>query len=233
MNIEDALAELNRPSVGDGMGATPCPDEGVVAAYADGVLSGPDRAAIEVHLVDCARCRSLVGLLARPDDAVPLEPVPDHVLARARRLPARRRSFRDLVPLATAAAAAILAMAVFLQVSGPSRQGDEQAYREVRSASATTAQVKVLSPADGAQVRAGELLIRWTEVPGATRYEVRIVSDSGLLVTEQRVARTEWRPGPDLGLEPGREYFVRVDAFPADAPPVSSAHVPFTVTGLP
>lgn len=233
MNIEDALAQLNRPAVGDGMGATPCPDEGVVAAYADGVLAGPDRAAFEAHLAACARCRSLVGLLVRPDDAVPLEPVPSHVLARARRLPARRRSFRDLVPLATAAAAAILAMAVFLQVAGPLQQAGEPAYRDVRSASSTAAQIKVLSPAEGARVRAGELLVRWTEVPGTTRYEVRIVSDSGRLVTEQRVARTEWRPGPDLGLEPGREYFVRVDAFPADARPVSSAHVPFTVTGLP
>lgn len=233
MNLEDTLSRLNRTAAGTGTASTPCPDEQVVAAYVDGALSGAERGAFEEHLADCARCLSLVGLLAHPDEHVPVEPVPEHVLARVRRTPKRQRSLRDLVPLATAAAAALVAMTAFLQFYGPSREAADEPYRDVRSAGTTAAPLRVLSPVDGARLRADELLVRWTEVPGTDRYEVRIVSDTGDLVTEQRVARTEWRPGPDLGLEPGREYFVRVDAFPADARPVSSAHVPFTVMERP
>jgi hypothetical protein len=233
MTLEDTLARMKTSNFGTAVGSMSCPDEQVVAAYVDGALPAADRSAFEEHLADCEQCLSLVGLLAHPDENVPVEPVPEHVLARARRTPARRRSLRDLVPLATAAAAAIVAMAVVLQFSRPPAEGAGPDYREVRSAGTPAARITVLSPADGARVRADELLVRWTEVPGTDRYEVRIVSESGHLVTEQRVARTEWRPGPDLGLEPGREYFVRVDAFPADARPLSSAHVPFTVTEFP
>ena len=233
MTLEDSLSRLKRATPGTGTASTPCPDEQVVAAYVDGALSGADRSTFEEHLADCAKCLSLVGLLAHPDENVPVEPVPEHVLARVRRAPKRQRSLRDLVPLATAAAAALVAVTVFLQLSGPQQRTGDETYREVRSTGTAAAPLRVLSPADGAMLRADDLLVRWTEVPGTDRYEVRIVSDTGDLVTEQRVARTEWRPGPDLGLEPGREYFVRVDAFPADARPVSSAHVPFTVMERP
>ena len=75
-------------------------------------------------------------------------------------------------------------------------------------------------------------MIWWSagpRLPGARYYLIRIVTGSGALVTEQRVTDNHWQPGIDVDLAPGKEYYVRVEAYPAVGPPTGSIHVPFTV----
>jgi anti-sigma factor ChrR (cupin superfamily) len=43
---------------------TACPEPEILAAYADNALEMHEREPAEAHLVQCARCRSLVALVA-------------------------------------------------------------------------------------------------------------------------------------------------------------------------
>jgi hypothetical protein len=93
--------------------------------------------------------------------------------------------------------------------------------------------LQVLYPGPGMTVDAKRLIVRWAAIPGSRYYEVRIVSEAGDLITEQRVVATEWRPSGDLNLRPGVEYFVHVDAYPSEAKGISSDHIPFRVSDGP
>jgi hypothetical protein len=88
----------------------------------------------------------------------------------------------------------------------------------------------VLAPGSGAIVDEQLLAFRWSEVPGSRYYDVRIVTDTGDLVVEQRVAGTEWQPTHSLHLHPGAEYFVHIEAHPSESKTISSDHVPFLVS---
>jgi hypothetical protein len=74
------------------------------------------------------------------------------------------------------------------------------------------------------------LSFRWSEVAGTPYYDVRIVTDAGDVVVQERVAGTSWQPEARLDLRPGAEYFVLVDAYPEGDKAVSSHHVPFRIT---
>lgn len=82
-------------------GATPasreCLDAGLLAAYADGSLSKPERAAAEAHAADCRLCLQLLAAMARTHEAV--------ASSRTWRLPV---IVRWAVPLAAAATAVAL-----------------------------------------------------------------------------------------------------------------------------
>ena len=45
----------------------------------------------------------------------------------------------------------------------------------------------------------------------------------------QRVDDPEWAPTEQLSLQPGREYYIRVDAYLNDSQSLRSEHIPFTV----
>ena len=62
------------------------------------------------------------------------------------------------------------------------------------------------------------------------RRPLRIVTDAGDVVVQERVAGTNWQPEARLDLRPGAEYFVLVDAYPEGDKAVSSHHVPFRIT---
>ena len=78
-----------------------------------------------------------------------------------------------------------------------------------------------------------QLVFRWAAIPGSRYYEVRIVTEAGDVITEQRVMDTEWRPPGDLNLSPGVEYFVHVDAYPSEAKTIGSDHIPFRISDSP
>lgn len=209
-----------------------CPDEQRIAAFADGLLAPDDREQIALHVADCSHCLALLGVLGREPDAGPAEPVPETVLAKARKLGQDGdRHWSRSAPRWAAAAAVLLAIPVLLQlasqtggVSEPSSATQDRVRRNLER----NAQVlDVVQPAAGATVEPDELKVRWTEIPGSDYYDLRIVTDAGALVVEQRVSGTEWRPAQPLGLERGAEYFVQVDAYPADGKALGSAHVPF------
>ena len=83
-----------------------CPDDERLAQYADGALSGGERAGIERHLADCADCRAVLAEtrafhLAEPA-AAPASTTPGHIV------PFRSRRWVTGVAAGLAAAAAIV-----------------------------------------------------------------------------------------------------------------------------
>lgn len=211
-----------------------CPDELHIAAYLDGRVSPAEREAVEVHLADCAHCLALVGLLGREDGPNEAPTVPETTLARARKLarPTRTAPVRH-APRWAAAAVALVAVPLLLHLSRPtdesSELGRESAPRVTRNLPPAPNDLQVLRPAAGSVVDPRDVSIRWSPVAGSAYYDVRIVTEAGAPVVEQRVTGTEWRPDSSLRLEPGSEYYVRVDAYPADGKSVGSVHVPFKV----
>jgi hypothetical protein len=88
---------------------------------------------------------------------------------------------------------------------------------------------QVLAPANGATIDPGSLVFQWSEVPDSLFYDVRVVTDEGDLIWQERVEDTRLGLPGHLQLKPGSEYFVQVDAYLAAAKSISSRHVPFTV----
>jgi hypothetical protein len=231
--IAVALRSLEYPD--SGVGAVDCPDEMHLGAYAEGKLPPEQRLPLENHLADCSRCLQVIGLLCRELDADPRDPVAPDLLARAeQRHPLNRpppvRWYSR--PFMAAAASAVLAVPVLLLLAGrgnPPTPGNTATPESTRRASPVSAVPKLLSPVAGAVVDRDSLSIRWTAVPGSRFYDVRIVSDEGSLVAEQRVFGTEWRVPPATDLRPHSQYFVNVDAYPSENIRLESGHVPFQV----
>jgi hypothetical protein len=208
--------------------APECPDEHEIAAYVEGAIRDSARDAVELHLADCERCTLLVGTLSRLE-VESAESVPIETMARATNLVAANSNrWSRYLPHLAAAAVLVLAVGIVFNTRDEPPIRSESDYRTTRGPTAQP-EMKILSPAAGAGVGTGNLLIRWTEVPGTRYYVVRIVTASGSLVAEHRVTDTEWRPGGDVSLRAGEEYYVRVEAYPAAGPSTDSIHVPFTV----
>jgi anti-sigma factor RsiW len=211
-----------------------CPDEHEIAGYVDGELDAAARQRVEGHLADCGHCLELVGLLCREHGAGGTEPACAEIATPARD-PAARSPRRPwwLAPQWAAAATLILAVPLLLQLGrNPDRGAGEQESPEPRATrmlAPTPAGLQVLAPGAGAAVDGRRLSFRWTDVAGTPYYDVRIVTDAGDVVVQQRVTGTTWQPTAQLGLQPGAEYFVHVDAYPAGDKPVSSGHVPFRI----
>ena len=211
-----------------------CPDEHQIAGYVDGWLDSAARERVERHLVDCGHCLALVGLLCRERDAEAIETaprdVPVHTSAQATKRPQRRW---HLAPPWAAAAALVLAVPLLLQLGRNLDRGAEGQGRPDPPATRTLAPaamgLQVLAPGAGAAVDPRRMSFRWTEVSGTPYYDVRIVTDAGDVVIQQRVTGTTWRPPVQLSLQPGAEYFVHVEAYPSGDKAVSSDHVLFRV----
>jgi hypothetical protein len=213
----------------------PCPDEHEVAGYVDGGLDESARAQVERHLADCGHCLALVGLLSQEQHEEQAEPVPGVAAKPARVIETHRPQRRGwLAPQWAAAAALVLAVPLLMQLSRNLDRGAEGQGRPdpsaTRIAGPTASEgLQVLSPRAGATVDSRGLMFRWTEVAGTPFYDVRIVTDAGDVVVEQRVTDTTWRPPETVEFEPQAEYFVHVDAFPSGDKAVSSDHVLFLI----
>ena len=224
----------NHSAVDPGRGPA-CPGEHALATYVDGTLGVDSREGIEVHLADCDACLALVGLLSRERGVDATDPVDDLAIARAQALvrPQSRRHGSS-APQWAAAAVVVVALVSLVRLSQPVTPteivNDRSNAPTTRAAAADTQVLRLLSPSPGASVSASELAVRWTPVPGAHYYDVRVVTDAGDVVTEEHVTGTEWHPTNPAALRPGTEYFVHVDAFIADDKTVSSKHVAFRVS---
>jgi len=220
-----------------------CPDDHDLAAFATGLLADEHRERLQRHVADCGYCLRQVGLLSHLADSEPLAGVSEFTMARARRL-GKPRLDQGLRRTTHWAAAALVVLAVAAGVSqyasAPrgSASGNvspavsayqEQASGQVRNSGQSLSAPKVLAPAKGAQVDPGNLTIQWTDVTGSLYYDVRIVSAEGDLIWEQQVSDDQLTLPPGMPFTPGTEYFVRVDAYLADARSISSHHVPFTI----
>ena len=217
---------------GDGVTAG-CPDEHVVAGYVDGTLDPAAAAELERHLADCGHCLGLVALLSREHEAVAATPG-SRAPAGPAAIPAAERRHRwHGVQRWAVAATLVLAVPVLFQLAhSPDRRTgvrEETPSATTRMVTPAARGLQVLSPRPGAQVDPAQLAFSWTEVPGSPYYDLRVVTDDGDIVAEQRVDGTAWQPPSVLRLEPGKTYFVLVEAYPSGDKPVSSHHVPFRV----
>ena len=89
----------------------------------------------------------------------------------------------------------------------------------------------IQAPIKGAHVRPDDLTIRWTPVPGSLYYDIRLVNAKGFLIWQERIEDNQSNLPDHLKLVSGDQYYVRVDAYLAEAKSISSQHVPFTIKG--
>lgn len=207
-----------------------CPDPMQLATALDGQLEPSQREFFDLHVSSCSHCVARLGQLARLKALDADATVPDTTMARARRLVGRR------VPLRAAgwAAAAMVVLAVVLTAPelddavDPSLNQAPPA-RQARNIDPDGMRPRVLAPDEGARLSWDGARFKWTEVPGSLHYDIRVVSDDGAMLWQERVQGTEWRAVEALSLVPGQEYYFRVDAYLTQAKRVSSEHRLFTV----
>ncbi len=221
MDQKGLISLLQRSAAGQHERTPFCPDDYDIAAFVDGTLNDGTLELVERHLPDCQACVSRVGRLTR----LIREHAPEFQREAAR---VRTMNWKRVAPQWAVAASVVLAVG-YLAGSSDFLSGTDQAtdYRTTRNLDSTTSAPEILAPSSGVIGDRDGFVIRWTEVPGTLYYEVHIVSDIGNLVSEQRVEGTEWTVASDLNLKPGREYFIRVDAYLSDAKSISSQHIPF------
>ena len=235
MTPDQRFPALLRESPADPGRGPACPDEHLIAAYVDGAIEeNSSRTTVEVHLADCDHCLALVGLLSRERLLEDAEPVPERAFARAVSLvQAKPARYGISMPQWAVAAVVLVSLGSLVRVSqeatSPHVAPAGETAPTTRATASQTQALTVLSPSAGATIHADDLAVRWTTVPGSRYYDVRVVTDEGGVVSEQKVVGNEWRPGTLLGLHPGSDYFVRVDAFIADDKTVSSKHIAFRI----
>jgi len=213
-----------------------CPSGPEIAAILDSAERHPNQERFERHLAGCGYCQTQVAVLARFRQSNDEVQIPQTLLVKADRFgnqPVPRR-FRH-APRWAAAAVVVLALATIATqapelnrgaVDGPPTQVDPEP-REIRNIDTAHRAPSVLSPMDGASIRPGELTVRWTQVPGSLYYDIRLVDAEGFLLWQDRVKQTSAELPEQLDLVSGERYFVRVDAYLAEAKSVSSSHVKF------
>ncbi len=225
-----------------------CPDDHTLASYIDGGLSERDHGRFEHHVADCAYCTERVGALGRAREAESTAQVPELLRARSGKLanapgtknaPINPAIWRK-APRWAAAAVVVLAIGVLSQFYSPSlnRQevspsnetpGQPARIRETRNMDPGATGPSFLSPLEGMTIIPDGGVFNWTPVHDSLYYQLRIVSDEGDLVWQERVDGTQWALPAGLSLSPGAEYFVRVDAYLAEAKALNSDYVLFRV----
>lgn len=221
----DLRAHARSPAAGPD-----CPDDAQLAAALDGRLDPERRESFDRHVSSCSSCVARLGQLARFQLLDEEASVPDTTLARAHRLVGKRPPLRA----AGWAAAAMLVLAVvftgqYFEAPDDPASPQSQPARQARNIDPHGMRPKVLAPEEGARLAWDGARFRWTEIPGSLHYEIRVVSDDGAMLWQERVRGTEWRADDSLVLVPGQEYYFRVDAYLTEAQRLSSRHLLFTV----
>ena len=240
---EYKLIQFLRTKSADVSGQTRfCPEDQLIAQYYDGTLAEKERASLKHHLVDCRFCLARVGNLERLDESDDTQAVTGSVLAAAKRLAKTSAPSRIWsTPAWATAATVVLAVALTMNWKSSNQLEDlptttqptpaiqDIPGRQSRNINPGAMAPRILAPQAGARIDPESFVVRWSEIPGTLYYDIRIVSDDGGLLGQDRVDGNQWGLPPELELVPGREYYVRVDAYLAEAKNLSSRHVVFTV----
>lgn len=190
-------------SVSDGHVTNGHLEAGDLAAYLDGGASAEERAGTEAHLSICSVCCG--ELIA---------------VQRLRRRPMYRRP----VWLAgtAVAAAAVVALLVGQPWSLVQVSSADRAAAVERSSSADRPFVEAVTPAEGAAVPAGELVLVWRPAgSGSPLYAVSVATVDGDSVWGASTRDTV-QVLPAGILEPDRTYLWYVDALLTDGRPAST-----------
>lgn len=225
MDQKGLISLLRESAIGHYKRTPFCPDDHEIAGFVDGTLNDSVREHVERHLPDCQACVNRVGLLTRL--------LREHASAGQPEAPKHPGTdWKRIAPQWAIAASILLAATFIARMPAPESVpviDIASDYQTTRNIGSRTGAPEILAPSSGVISSRDGFVIRWTEVPGSLYYEVRIVTDAGDLVREQRVEGTEWTIGHDLNLKAGREYYLRVDAYLSDAKSISSQHIPFKV----
>jgi hypothetical protein len=218
-----------------------CPDDHEIAAYFDHKPHHPDSEISEHHMANCGYCLARVAVLAQLHKNADDEQIPESLLATAGQFGHQPRRRLHYAPAWAAAAVVIITLftiagrgptlAPDASVQFPSASPTGEDVRQIRNINRSKLAPTILSPAKGAIVRSEDLTIRWSGVPGSLYYDIRLVNAEGLMIWQDRLEETELHLPSRLELISGEQYFVRVDAYLAEAKSISSRHVPFTIKG--
>lgn len=175
------------------------------------------RATLEAHAAACDACRLLVRLDARAQELAQagrlrgLDPGPAVPPPHDSRLARGRVRWEAALPLA----ASLVAMLVL--PPQPITPG-----RPVRGPDL----VRFIRPVEGEVVSTRRPELRWTPIPGATRYAIELRDGEGRPVWMGESAVPEIQVPPEAALTPGREYRALLSVRPADlARPVPASVV--------
>ena len=188
---QEKLVALLESAANVGGERTPfCAQDLEIAAYVDAALASQARLKLQRHLADCAVCNRRVGVLMQSlRDADDADPAPQAALERARRV--GRRTQKHAAPRWAAAAVFVLAIFVASNFMPDTDIGVISDQAPTRTLISSPSSLQVLSPEPGIVADADELIFRWHAVDGSLHYDLRIVTASGDLVTEQRVIKFE------------------------------------------
>ena len=217
-----------------------CPGDHEIAACFDLNSRHAESALSEHHLINCNYCLARVAVLAQLHKSDANETIPDSLLAVAEQIGHRpRRRLRHTAAWAAAAMVIITLFTVIVREPGltpgthnqlpPSSH--EEGARQLRNINQSHPAPTILVPVNGTRIRPEDLTIRWSSVPGSLYYDVRVVTAEGFIVWQDRIEANQSQLPADLNLLFGNPYFVRVDAYLAEAKRLSSQHVQFTIAG--
>jgi len=230
---EKSIGEEFRAMANKARPGPDCLDEYDLANVAACEMGSQSRTHYEKHLSDCPHCLGKVTELMAINDISDEYTVSGTTLRRAQELVRHPPLTRRISRWATAAVV-VLAFGLAFQ-TGVDRSKVETVspvttttYRQSRSTGEMDVRPTINQPVEGSQLKVAGAEIEWTKVAGSLYYDVRVVSRDGELVGRQRVAQNHWSVPAGM-LQPGDEYYVRVDAYLAEAKRLSSHHVLFTV----
>jgi len=207
-----------------------CPAVDQFAAFVEGGSPEEDHERFCAHLADCLYCRERLGLIGRARGVEDPFQVPELLLARAARMVRSTRKRKPSVHRWIAAASVVLALALVFQIMPDSSSGvieltdPGEDVRLTRSVSPVA-----LMQHEKLTVRQHDGAFYWNSIPDSLYYEIRIVSDEGNLLWQERTYDTHWALPEDLHAVPGREYFVRLDAYLSESKSLNSDYIGFRV----
>jgi len=208
-----------------------CPEEILIAAYADGGLSGRDRDRLERHLAGCSYCLGQVADLARLQDSEPPADVPPSVLARARELVLSKAPlWRPAWRWGAIGVTACIAVLATVSVQQPAMKFVAP-VESVRKAPERAAFPALLAPREGATVARDAIEVRWTPVERAMFYDLHLLSADGDLIWEGRADGIQARLPASIRVSPGQKYYVSVAAWLPDGKSLKSSLVQFQIEG--
>ena len=169
-----------------------CLDEVAIADFVAGRLGPETRGPVVTHLLNCARCRSVVLATGRllAEEGLPAE--------------AHRRAWRRWsLPLGLAAAAALVLVLV-------PRRGDDGLMPGLRDSTLTTAGAPVPLAPRGSVARVDRLV--WSSAPRAERYRLRVYNDQGATLWATETPDTAAVLPDSVVFSPRVTYFWKVEA---------------------